>query len=342
MAAHQVMVCILCLAFWMPAFTQAKDDPTRTSQGKPNLAGVWDYRSLVPLERPEELTQRENLTPNEATQRAAEALRTTTEQDEPSDPDRSAPPKGRDVGAYNNFWFDNTAGVIKDLRTSLITDPPNGRLPAHRAGVDIQALGDIRADNVAARLRVGGLGTAGPEQRGIAERCLLGFSSGPPILPGGYNQNIRISQTADHVVILNEMVHDARIVPLNGLPKLGVRAWMGESRGQWEGETLVVETTNFNPKLSSFSASFFSSAGTAEHLRVIERFQRLDENTLRYEFTVDDPATYTAPITGMLLMQRTQSRIYEYACHEGNYAMRNILSGARAEERLTKQASSLQ
>ncbi len=340
MAVHQILVCVLCLAIsWMPAFTQAKDVPERTPEGRPNLAGVWDYRSLIPLERPEEFADRAILTPAEAERRAVQAARTTTEQNEPSNPDRSAPPKGSDVGSYNNFWFDNTAGVIKDLRTSIITDPPNGRIPPHQAGVDIQSLGDIKPDNVAARLRVGGLGTAGPEQRGISERCLLGFSSGPPILPGGYNQNIRISQTADHIVILNEMIHDARVVPLNGLPKLGLRAWMGESRGRWEGETLVVETTNFNPKLSSFSASFFSSAGTAEHLRVIERFQRLDENTLRYEFTIEDPATYTATITGVLLMQRTDARIYEYACHEGNYAMRNILAGARAEERLTTQAS---
>ncbi len=330
--SRKVLICIVCVG--LPTAASANDGVPKTTDGHPNLSGVWDYRSLIPLERPERLAEKASLSPTEAASRQAEARRRTKEQDKASDADRGAPPKGTDVGSYNSFWYDNTAGVESDVRTSLIVDPANGRLPAYQAGVEVQAIGDVRRDDAIARLRVGGVGTAGPEQRGISERCLLGFSSGPPILPGGYNQNIGITQTSDHVVILNEMIHDARIVPLKEVPRLGLTTWMGESRGHWEGDVMVVTTQSFTPKLSSFSRSFFSSAGNAAELNIIERFQRLDEDTLRYEFTVSDPATYTAPITGVLLMQRSNEKIFEYACHEGNYAMRNMLSGARAEEKL--------
>jgi hypothetical protein len=320
------------LLAWLPAMSQSNEKIPRSSDGRPSLDGVWDYRSLIPLERAEPLAHTPILTETEAVQREVQARRKTNDQDRPSEADRNAPPKGSDAGSYNSFWYDNTAGIATDLRTSLIVDPADGRVPPYQPGVEIQALGDIKADNVLARFRVGGVGTAGPEQRGIAERCLLGFSSGPPILPGGYNQNIRITQTDDYVVILNEMIHDARIVPLNGLPRLGLTARMGESRGHWEEDVLVVTTTSFNPTLSSFSRSFFSSVGNASELHLTERFQRLDEHTLRYEFTVTDPATYTAAITGVLFMRNSNQRIFEYACHEGNYAMRNMLEGARGQE----------
>ncbi len=313
--------------------TVAADIP-RTPDGKPDLSGVWDFKTLTPLERPEELADIAVLTAEKAAELEAEAVARAATADEPSDVNRGAPPKGGNVGGYNNFWFDRGAGVSEDLRTSLIVDPPNGRLPPLKEGVSRQGINQPLPEREPVRFRVGGVGSDGPEQRGISERCLLGFSSGPPITPGGYNQNIGITQTGSHVVILNEMVHDARIVSLEGHPRLGFKSWLGDSRGWWEGDTLVVETINFHDGLPSYSGAFFSSVGTAAELRVVEKFQRIDEDTLKYEFTVEDPATYDRPITGYLLMKKTDQRIYEYACHEGNYAMQGILAGARVQEDL--------
>jgi hypothetical protein len=318
-------------AIWIAA---ANAEIPRAPDGKPDLSGVWDFKTLTPLERPAALADIAVLTPEKAAELEAEAAARSAADDKPSDANRGAPPKGESVGAYNSFWFDRGAGVSEDLRTSLIVDPSNGRLPPTKRGIGRQNMGEPLAEGELVRFRVGGAGADGPEQRGIAERCLLGFSSGPPITPGGYNQNIGITQTNDHIVILNEMVHDARIVPLGGQPRLGHKSWLGDSRGRWEGDTLVVETVNFHDQLPSYSGSFFSAVGTATQLRVIEKFQRLDEKTLKYEFTVDDPATYDVPITGVLLMKNSGERIYEYACHEGNYAMRGMLAGARVQEQL--------
>ncbi len=304
-----------------------------------DLSGVWDFRTLTPLERPQALAGESRLTEEQATEIENQASQATLESDQPSDGDRGAPPAGANVGAYNSFWFDHGARVSGDYRTALIVDPSDGRLPDLQEGVQLQVGGDELPTDLPVRLRVGGVGTDGPESRGLAERCLLGFSSGPPILPGGYNQNIRIVQTNDHVMVLNEMVHDARIIPVVQRPRLGLDTWMGESHGRWEGPTLVVETSHFNPNLASFSPSFFSSVGNAKDLKLTERFRRLDEDTLQYSFTVDDPSTYTAPFTAVLLMRKSSERVYEFACHEGNYALRNILSGARAAERFASSGS---
>jgi len=302
--------------------------------GRPDLSGVWDFRTLTPLERPADLADKEALTAAEAAAIEARAAARTEALAAPSDAEREAGPVGGNVGAYNDFWFDSGARVSEDRRTSLIVDPPNGRLPDVLPGVKRQALGDDLPSDRPVRLRVGGIGTEGPEDRGLSERCILGFNAGPPITPGGYNQNVQIVQTADHVVIFNEMVHHARVVPLDGRPHLGedMRQWMGNSRGHWEGETLVVETVGFSDQLSSFSASPFAAVGNAASMRLTERFRRLDHDTLAYEFTVDDPATYVRPFTAVLLMQLSAGKIYEYACHEGNYGLRNILTGARAQE----------
>ncbi len=312
----------------------AAAEDLRTSYDKPDLSGVWDFRTLTPLERPEKFADKAVLTAEQAAEIEDDAVQATAKNDRASDPNRGAPPPGQSVGGYNRFWLDSGASVLEDLRTSLIVDPPNGRLPPLRDGVKKQSSADELPTELPVRIRAGGIGADGPENRGLAERCLLGFNSGPPIMPGGYNQNIGITQTPDHVVILNEMVHDARIIPLGDTPRLGVPRWLGESRGHWEDDTLVVKTVNFHPRLPSFTPSFFSSVGTAEQLSLTERFQRVDDDTLRYEFTVEDPATFTAPFTAVILMTKTDERIYEYACHEGNYAMRNILTGARAQERL--------
>ena len=305
----------------------------RLADGRPDLEGVWDFRTLTPLQRSEELGEKAVLSEEEAAEIEARAAQAAVNADQPSDVDREAPPKGANVGGYNNFWFDRGAGVSEDRRSSLIVDPPNGRIPAAQPDVPRQTPNDDAESDLPVRLRVGGIGTGNPEDRGLAERCLLGFNSGPPIIPGGYNQNVRIVQTPDNVVILNEMVHHARIVPVDGarLPR-HIRPWMGSSIARWDGDVLIVETTNFRSDVSSFAPSVFASVGSAEHMRVTERFERLDEDTLRYEWTVDDPATYTRPFTAVMLMKKSTERLYEYACHEGNYAMGNILRGARLLE----------
>ena len=307
--------------------------PPRTAEGHPDLSGVWDFRTLTPLERPED--QQAFLKPEEADAIEAQADATSAAQHAPSDPERPPPPKG-DVGAYNAFWLDHGARVAEDRRTSLLIDPPDGRLPATQPGVKRQAMGDDQPEDPPVRLLVGGVGAADPESRGLAERCIVGFNAGPPVWPGGYNQNLKIIHAPDYVVVLMEMVHEARIIPTDGRGRLPmeIRPWTGSSLGRWEGDTLVVETANFPAKRSSFAPTPFQSVGTAEHMRLTERFTLVADDTLRYEYTVDDPATYTRPFTAALPMQRSAGQIYEYACHEGNYGLRNILTGARAQEKL--------
>ena len=326
-----VPAAALAAALSVPAGAQPANDAPRLPDGTPDLQGVWDFRTLTPLQRPDDRAGQAELTAEEAAELEAAAVQRAVEADRPSEVRTEPLPAGGDVGAYNNFWFDRGAGIVDDRRTSLIVDPPDGRVPAALPDTDRQGPGGEAARPV--RFRVGGIGADGPEDRGLAERCLLGFNTGPPIVPGGYNQNIQIFQTADHVVILNEMVHDSRIVPLDGRAPLpgGLRQWLGSSRGRWEGDTLVVETTNFRPDTASFSPSVVASIGSGATLNLIERFSRIDENTLLYEFTVDDPVTFTRPFTAALPMKRG-SAMFEYACHEGNYGMQNLLSGARAEE----------
>ncbi|MCY3965338.1 MAG: hypothetical protein OXG83_09870 [Acidobacteria bacterium] len=305
--------------------------PPLAADGKPDISGVWDFRTLTPLQRPED----QEATIDEA--RAAEIETAAVERaraaDAPSDPEKRKLKAGDPVGGYNNFWFDRGARVVEDLRTSLIIDPPNGRLPDTLPDVKRQTRGDDKPIDRPVRLRVGGVGLDSYEDRGLSERCILGFNAGPPITPGGYNQNIQIFQSANHVAILNEMVHDSRIIPLDGRAHLpdSVRQWMGDSRGRWEGDTLIVETKNFSDLVSSFSGSVAGAVGDAYEMHVTERFRRVDEDTLMYEYTVNDPATFTRPFTARLLMKKGEA-LFEYACHEGNYGLFNILSGARAKE----------
>ena len=217
-----------------------------------------------------------------------------------------------DEQAYNSFWFDNGTKVIPSKRTSLIVDPRDGRIPYTEAG---------RARAAQPR------GTNGPEDRGLTERCILSLNAGPPLRPSAYNNNVQIVQAPGYVAMLNEMIHDVRMIPLDGRPHIGprIRQWRGDSRGRWEGTTLVVETTNFTEK-TNFN-------GSTEDVRVIERFTRVAPDTLNYEFTVSDPRSYARPWTAAFPMTKTGEQIFEYACHEGNYGMTNLLSGARAEEK---------
>jgi hypothetical protein len=244
-------------------------------------------------------------------------------------------PVGGDVGAYNSYWVDQGASVVDDQRTSLIVDPPTGRLPELQPGIELAvlSLGEDLPGTRPVRVRAAGIAADSWHDRGLSERCLLGFNSGPPIVPAGYNQNIQIFQTPDHVAILHEMVHDARIVPLDRrmhLPE-NVRQWMGDSRGYWDGDTLVVETRSFTDKTASFNPSVVTAAGTGATLRLTERFRRVGDDTLLYEYTVDDASTFTQPFTAALPMKRGDA-MFEYACHEGNYGLPNMLAGARVAE----------
>ena len=323
----------------VPTTTQqspGSQSPPRTADGQPDLQGVWDFRTLTPLQRPDDLAGQAVLSAEEVAEIEAAAAQRVIEADAPSDVSSQPLPVGGDVGGYNNYWFDRGAGVVDDRRTSLIVEPPDGRLLEFTAAAALQ--GGVADEDALpsrpVRFRVGGIGLDGHEDRGLAERCLVGFNSGPPITPAGYNQNLQVFQAPGYVAILNEMVHDARIVPLDGRSHLPthMRQWMGDSRGYWEGDTLVVETRNFTDMTSSFSPNVRSAVGTGAALRLTERFTRWDDDTLVYEYTVDDPETFARPFTAVLQMKRGRAPLFEYACHEGNYGLHNILAGARVEE----------
>ena len=286
--------------------------PPRTVDGQPDLQGYWTNVTLTPLQRPANLAGKEFFTPEEA----AEYERQIVSQ---NNADRRDGAAAQDLSrAYNDFWWDRGTKVVKTLRTSLIIDPPDGRLPP---------LVPQATQRNAARRGARGGAMDGPENRPLAERCLLWATAGPPMMPSFYNNNYHIVQNKDYVMILVEMIHDARIIPIDNRPHLPgeVQQWLGDARGHWEGDTLVVETTNFTDK-TSFQ-------NTSKDMKLTERFKRTDADTLMYEFTVDDPSTYERSWTAQIPMSKTEGPIIEYACHEGNYSLTNILKGARAEEK---------
>ena len=307
----------------------------RASDGHPDLQGVWSYQSLTPLQRPAELGDQEFLTTEEAAAFVAKTLETRN-----SDRRREGVADVR--GAYNQFWFERGTGVVEDRRTSLIVDPVEGRLPPLQpdaiTSVSVDRIDDVYPGDIRpVTLRSGGIGAdgpEGPEDRALAERCLLGFNSGPPMLPSAYNNNVQIFQTGDHVVILHEMVHDVRIVRLDEAPRLpeDIRQWMGAPRGYWDGDTLVVESRNFTAKTASFNPDPGTSHGSGLTLHLEERFTRVDADTLRYEFTIDDPHTFTRQFTGVIPMRPLGAPLFEYACHEGNYGLLNMMRGARQQQ----------
>jgi hypothetical protein len=335
------------MAVAMPATLvgQSKPSAPRTPWGHPDLQGLWNAATMTPVERPPQFAGRLTMTDEEA--RAAErAARSRVERlAQPSDGNRQAPPVGGDgstgaagnVGGYNNFWID--AGdsynrVDGQLRTSLIVDPPNGRVPpmlpeaAKRNQMTRRATPTSDAPENAETRAPGAYDNI--EQRPLGERCILGFgsTSGPPMLPTYFYNNLKqVVQTKDHVMILTEMVHDARIIPFRSThaPE-SVRNWLGDSIARWEGDTLVVETTNFNDKTRF--------RGASENLKVVERFNRVDDKTLLYRFTIIDPSTWAQPWTGEYTwaIAKPDDQLYEYACHEGNYAMEGIMKGARLLE----------
>ncbi len=295
----------------------------RTEWGQPDLQGVWNYSYNVPLERPRQYGERQFLTEEEIER--LRAMRNAFDENS----DAAIPNFGVDE-AYNDFWIES-AGIGEAVRTSIITYPPDGRLPAFAAGaivVNGRLAPDIEGERPV-RVIPGGIGKDGPEDRGLSERCIMGFNAGPPLVPSLYNNNLQIFQNRDHVVLMTEMVHDARIAPLGERPPLdeAIGLWSGDSRAYWDGDTLVVETRNFNGLTQSFG-----NAGTSENKFLIERITRVGEATLEYEFTVEDPTAYTDRITGIIPLTKVAGLLYEYACHEGNYGMVNMLRGARAEE----------
>ncbi len=310
-------------------FAQDYEAP-RTGWGQPDLQGVWNWSSNVPMQRPSQYGNRQFLTQEEV----EEFARRRAAADAGSDAALNI--EGVD-GSYNDFWIENQ-GIGGNVRTSHIVYPENGRLPELQEGVVEQqgVYGGITTGETRpVRIAAGGIGADGPEDRGLSERCIIGFNAGPPFIPSLYNNNVQIFQSKDTVVLLTEMIHDARVVPLyeskEALDSLDddIRFYTGDSRGYWDEDTLVVVTQNFN----GLSASF-GQAGTSYDKILTERFTRRGPYTVDYEFTVDDPATYTDKFTGIVSMTRVAGLLYEYGCHEGNYGMENILRGARVEERL--------
>ena len=314
----------------------------RTPEGRPDLQGNWTNATVTPFERPAGQGPTLTWAEVEAIERRSELMAIAATR--PSDPNRPAPPVGGTgslggaaggTGGYNSVYIDagdRVAVVRGEPRTSLVTRPANGRVPPLTTEAQQQ-----RAVTQQETRRFGAYDN--PENRPVGERCIMSFGSnaGPPMLPNGfYNNNYTIVQTADHIVIMTEMIHDARIIRIGNGPRLPphVRPWMGDSWGRWDGDTLVVETTNFHP-LQRYRGN------PSDHLRVIERFTRTDAETIVYEFTIDDPTMYSEPWGGEVpFLNMGDERLYEYACHEGNYALENILSGARYEERQSAGATS--
>lgn len=302
----------------------------RTADGKPDLQGMWNYSTLTPLERPAEFRDRPVLSEAEAAEFEKRTL-----QNRNVDLNRQTTATARGIingsietedlaSAYNEFWWDRGTKIVGTRRTSLIVDPPDGRIPS----LTPQAQKRM-AELAAANQRL----AQGPEDRPLSDRCIVRPNSGPPMIPGGYNNNFQLVQIPGYVVIYNEQIHDARIIPTDGRPHLpkNIRQWMGDSRGRWEGNTLVVETTNFTAQTNV--------RGSGEDMHLLERFTRVERDTLLYEFTVDDPQSFTKRWTAQIPMTRSQDLIFEYACHEGNYSMFTTLTSARALEKAAEDAA---
>jgi len=284
----------------------AKGPALRTPDGRPDLQGTWDFAQLTPFERPGQFGEKSVLSDVEAEEFGQNRITQDNK-------DRRDGTADQDVArAYNDFWWDFGTRVAK--QASLVVDPPNGRLPALTADGQKKAANQTpKYDNV--------------EERPLAERCILGFNSGPPMMPSAYNNNMQLVQTPTQVLILNEMVHSARVIDLSGRPHrpASMRFLTGDSIGRWDGNTLVVDTTNFSTE-GNFRFS-------TRDMHLVERFSLEDDSTLRYEFTMDDPAVWASKWTASIPMRRSDELIFEYACHEANYGLEGVLKGARYGEK---------
>jgi hypothetical protein len=315
LSAVAVLLCASAAA-QAPVVFDAGYSPPRLPSGKPDLQGLWSNALVTPLERPADLADKEFLTEEEAREYQAKRVEAVNRDARPDDAAADI------LLAYNDFWWDSGTTGVKTLRTSLIVDPPNGRIPelTPQAKARVAATPPPSAD--------------GPETQGLSTRCIYYATAGPPMLPGSYNNHYQLVQTDDHVLIVNEMVHETRIIPLDGrpFPPAEIRQWRGSSRGRWEGDSLVVETRNRRADTPF--------RGSSENMHLTERFTRVADDVLLYEFTVDDPEAFTRPWTVQITSQRVEDELmYEYACHEGNKSMSGILGGARAAERAAAEAA---
>ena len=327
-------VALAPAAGWaQPASPEGWASP-RTAWGDPDIGGVWNSSTVTPLERPEAQAGKEFLTEEEAASIEQRVVEANARANAPSAVRTEPLPVGGNVGAYNSFWLDRGTTVVPPRRTSLVIDPPNGRLPAltpeaeaYVTSPERRRLKDVREGLVPADSY---------EQFDYGDRCI--WYRGVPSLPTAYNNNYHIVQTQDVVAIVQEHIHDVRFIHLDGRPRIDERVsqFGGHSRGHWEGDTLVVETTNFGERAYLFASGPGPQGGTnwdlSPDLRVVEQFTRVAAGTLDYEFTVNDPNVWTRPWTGSSPWTRGEGPMFEYACHEGNYGMMNILAGSRALE----------
>ncbi len=353
--------CVLCAAVIVvfaapgcgPAAGEAEapaaggDATLRTAFGHPDLQGVWALQTLTPLERPAEFADRATLTEEEASQIEEAAARNRWKEgtledhvaqreqeaagEIPSTSDSTAAAASIAIGGFNQIWYERGSEVTRTRQTSLVIDPPDGRMPA------LTPDGEQRRRDLLAAMEI----PDGPEDRSLPERCIIGSKQGPPMLPGGYNRNIQIFQTPDHVIIHQEMIHEARIIPLDGRPHIPFRQWRGNARGYWEGDTLVVETRSF---INAGAVGFMLPIGSPdENLHVVERFTRVDDAAIHYVATTSDPTVWTRPWTisyDMTKLEGMEAFLFEFACHEGNAGaggapptMINMLETARERER---------
>ena len=318
--SHRLRVALVTVALVMPApvWAQAGTDaaPLRTPDGQPDISGVFTFRTLTPLQRPEALEGQATLSAEDAA--AFEASERRRLNRDTFDPESGAPSAGYQsraeggVLSYNEFWYERGIELTSDKRTSLVVDPPDGRIPYTPEFAEANRLRRLNLRNGFADHYT---------DRSLTDRCLMGSNSGPPMRPGSYNNNVQILQIPGYVVLVNEHIHNTRIIPVDGRPHGNIRQWVGDSRGRWDGETLVIETKNFQRETNF--------AGSSKDTLLVERFRRVAPDTLMYEFTIEDPNNYTRSWTAMIPLRRTDGPLFEYACHEGNYGMVGIMAGAR-------------
>jgi len=330
-----VSYLVIAMVAMVPLFAAAQSTTgARMPWGDPDLQGVWDYRTITPLQRPEDQPNKEFLTAEEATSLEQNILdrnvRLLTRAPElTSASDQVDRREDGTPGFYNNFWLDRGTTAVATRRTSLIVDPPDGRLP--KLTLDAQQRAESSEAQRIQGVRQGNRPAQSWTDLNPGGRCIQHAKAGPPMSVGGYNNNVQVFQIPGYVALLNEQNNDVRIIPLDGRPTVWsqISQWMGDSRGHWEGETLVVETVQFNGKHDQIGRPLLS---TGENLSLVERFTRIDSDTLFYEFTVTDPTIWVSPWTAELPMRRNPNLIYEFACHEGNYSLYNIMAGSRMEE----------
>ena len=319
-----ILAVLLGIALVMPVVSWAQVDAAetgvpQTAWGDPDLSGVWNYSTLTPLERPSALADKPELTEEEAAAFAESQLRRQNRDliDSAEGGLNYAPESECGVVPYNEFWYNRGTTVITS--SSLIIDPPDGRLPplTPKAKMAAEAQREMGREEQRGRPRADG-----PEDRDIGDRCITRLL---PRMPGAYNNNYQIVQSPGHVALLAEMNHDVRIIPLDGRPHLPqrLRQWLGDSRGRWEGDTLVVETVNLRA----------GGRGSSPDATLVERFTRVAADTVDYEVTVNDPATWTGSWTAAFPLTRSEAEVYEYACHDGNYSLETVLRGARSAEK---------